>query len=104
MRSKPVLLLLAAALGLAWGLLRLWHFHTDMQFKAMVPDQGTGSGFFWQIKRKHERLATFAHWQNDASVFVADRLRRPKNWVKAFRAPGVLHLTWYGFRSIAERC
>ncbi len=67
-------------------------FEADMQFKAPIPDQGAGSGFFGQIKRQNQRLAPFPHWQNHPSLFLADGLSRPLDRIEAFGAPRILHL------------
>jgi hypothetical protein len=50
-----------SGLYVSWRMLHTWYLNTHMQFKATVPDQGTCSCFFWQVKRQNQRLVPFAH-------------------------------------------
>jgi hypothetical protein len=73
-------------------LLCLLYSDTDMQFKAMVPDERTATTCFWQIKRKHQGFAPFAHWQHDASKLFGDGLCGPRNGIEPLRFVGIAHL------------
>ena len=73
------------------GLLCLWAFDTHVQFKTVLPDQGTGSGFCWQLYRQNERRVALAHRQDHALLLAMDGLGRPLDRVKPLGAPGILH-------------
>jgi hypothetical protein len=75
-----------------WGLLCLWHFDADVQFKSVVPYQCTGSARFSKIKGQHNRLAPLAHGQDHPSFFFAHCLSRPEDGVEAFATSGIFHL------------
>ncbi len=66
-------------------------FHADMQFKAAVPDQGTGAGFFGQSEGQNERLPPSAHRQDHSSLLFSCGLGGPVDGVEAFCPPRVLH-------------
>ena len=68
-----------------------WDFHADVQLEAAIPDQGTGAGFFRQIKRQHEGFSPFAHRQDHPSLLFRDSLGGPVDRVEAFRPPRISH-------------
>ncbi len=68
-----------------------WNLDTDVQFKAIVPDQATGPTIFWQIDGQDDGFPTFAHWQDHPSWLFADGLCGPFDRIEAFRSPGILH-------------
>jgi hypothetical protein len=72
--------------------LRPWDFHTDVQFEAAIPDQGTGAGFLRQIKGQDEGFPPSAHRQDHPPLLFRDGLRGPVDRVEAFRPPRVLHV------------
>jgi hypothetical protein len=39
-----------SCMAFSWRSFRLWYIDTDMQLKAIVPDEGAGSALFWKIK------------------------------------------------------
>jgi hypothetical protein len=69
----------------------LQDFHADVQFKAAVPDQGTGTGFLWQHEGRRAGLAPCAHWQDPPPLLFRDGLGGPVDGVEPFRSPRVLH-------------
>lgn len=76
----------------AGSLLGLWDFYTHMQFKAVVPDQAASTTVFWKVDRQNKRSTASSPRQHHAPTLFGDRLSRPLDWVKAFGAPGILHL------------
>ena len=76
---------------LARGLLGLWYLDADVQFKAAIPDQGTGSAVLRQVQAQDQRGASPSHWEHHAPLLAAHRLRGPVNRIELFRLPGVLH-------------
>jgi hypothetical protein len=78
-------------LFLSWCMLCLWNFYADMQLKATIPDQGTGTGSFRQFYRQDEGFSPFAHRQHHSPALSRDRLGRPVNRGEAFRPPRVFH-------------
>ncbi len=74
---------------------RLRYLETHMQLKAVLPDQGTGSGFLWHLYRQHEGLAPFAHWQYYTPAFTPHGLSRPHDRIEPLRFPRILDL-WVG--------
>ncbi len=82
----------------------LWALDTHVQFKTVLPDQGTGSGCFWQLYRQDERLAPFAHRQYNPPTLFTHGLGRPMDRIEAFCAPGVFHPhQGMGFAQLAGR-
>jgi hypothetical protein len=82
----------------------LWVLNTYVQFKTVLPDQGTGSGFCWHLYRQDERLAPFAHRQYHPPTLFTHGLGRPMDWIEAFRPPGVFHPHYrMGFTQLAGR-
>ena len=82
----------------------LWVLNTYVQFKTVLPDQGTGSGFCWHLYRQDERLAPFAHWQDQPPTLFTNGLGRPMDRIEAFRPPGVFHPHHgMGFAQLAGR-
>jgi hypothetical protein len=80
------------SMALSGSSFSLWNLHTDMQLKAVVPDQRTSSAVFRKLKRQNEGLATLAHRQNDTSLLAAHSLNRPLDGIEAFLSPWILHL------------
>ncbi len=81
----------------SWSLFSPWDFNADMQFKASVPDQRTGSCILWQIKRQDQRRTTSTHWQDDTSCLFAHRLLRPHDGIESLGFVGIAHLEVRGF-------
>ncbi len=91
-------------LFLARSFFSLWGFYAHMQFKATVPDQVTGTAIFRKLDGQDEGCASFPHWQDHTSLFLAHRLSRPLNRIEPLRAPGVLHVhLWVLFAQLAGR-
>jgi len=67
-----------------FGFLRL---NTDMQLKAIVPDQATGTA----LLRQCERSASFAHRQDNPPILTAYCLSRPLDRIEAFFSPWISH-------------
>ncbi len=70
----------------------LWLLYTDVQFKAIVPDKATRATLFRKCNWQNQRLASFAHRQNNSSLFFAHRLSGPFDRIEALRTPRILHL------------
>ena len=77
-------------LSRAGSLFRLRDFQADVQFKAVVPDQGTGSGVLGEVKRQDEGRSPSSHRQDDPPLLPVDCLGGPLDGVEAFDLPGVL--------------
>jgi hypothetical protein len=89
-------------LVLTRNVFRAFDFHAHMQFKASVPDQGTGTALFRKFERQDKGLAPFANWQDDPSLFAAHGLSRPFDGIEAFSAPRILHPhLWVGLAKLA---
>ncbi len=69
----------------------LWALNTYVQFKTVLPDQGTGSGSCGHLNRQDERLPPFAHRQYYPPTLFTHGLGRPMDRIEAFRPPGVFH-------------
>ncbi len=78
-------------LGTTWSMVGLRDFQTDMQFKAVIPDQATCPALQRQRKRQNEGGAPPAHRQDYSPRLFAHRLGGPVDGVEAFHAPGILH-------------
>jgi len=76
----------------AWSFFCLLLFDTDMQLKAIVPNQATCTTVFRQVERQDQGRAPLAHWQHHTPTLTRDGLSRPFDWIEAFGAPGVFHL------------
>ena len=70
----------------------LWSFDAHMQLKPLVPDQAARAAVFGQRNGQDQGWASFAHRQDHTPMFFAHRLRGPLDGIKAFGAPGILHL------------
>jgi hypothetical protein len=82
----------------------LWDVYAHMQLKAVVPDQVTGTAVFRKLDGQDDGCASFPHWQDHTSFFLAHRLSRPFNRVEPLRSPGVLHVhLWVLFAQLAGR-
>jgi hypothetical protein len=78
--------------NLTRSVFRLRYLDAHMQLKAVLPDQATGSGFFWQIDRQNEGLPPSAHWQYYTPAFTTHGLSRPHDRIEPLRFPRILYL------------
>src|SRR6266567_494232 len=79
-------------LSIPWGMFRLRYLDTDMQLKAMIPDQTACPTVCWQFERKNQRGTSTTHWQYDPSALFRDSLSRPHHGIEPLGFPGILHL------------
>jgi hypothetical protein len=82
---------------LAWSSFRSRNLDADVQFKASVPDQRTGSTFWRKIQRQNQRGTTTSHRQNGAPWLFADGLFRPHDGIEPLGFVGIAHLgvAWF---------
>jgi hypothetical protein len=79
------------SLFLTRSLVSTWNLDAHMQFKASIPDQGTGTTIFRKFDGQDNGFAPFAHWQEHPSLFFAHSLSGPFDRIKASGSPGILH-------------
>lgn len=70
----------------------LWYLDGDMQLEAVIPDQAARPAVFKEINGQHQGRTILAHWQHHTPMLTRDGLRGPLDRIKAFGAPGILHL------------
>ena len=73
-------------------LLSLRLFNTDMQLKAIVPNEAASTAVFWKLNWQNDGFASLAHRQNNTSVFIAHSLSRPFDRIETFFSPRIFHL------------
>ncbi len=73
-----------------WSLFRLWNLDTHMQFKAIVPDQTTGTAVFRKLDWQDDGCTPLAHRQDYSSWLFADSLGRPFDRIEPLDMPGIL--------------
>ncbi len=69
----------------------LWLFNTDMQFKAIVPNQATGTAVFRKLDWQDDGFASLPHGQDKTSVFTTHSLSGPFDRIEPLGTPGVFH-------------
>jgi hypothetical protein len=69
----------------------LWLFNTNMQFKAIVPNQATGTAVCRKLDWQDDGCACLPHGKDHTSVFMTHRLSGPFDRIELLGTPGVLH-------------
>ena len=89
--SKMDLTQIDRCMNRSWRLFGFLRLNTNMQLKAIVPDQATCAAVFGQFEMQSDGLASIAHGQNHASRLLLDGLSRPFDWIEALFSPGIFH-------------
>jgi hypothetical protein len=73
-------------------LFSLWRLNTNMQLKAIIPNQAARAAIFRQVKRQDKGVTSFAHRQDNPPILTAHSLSRPLDRREAFFSPWIFHL------------